>query len=55
MCPTSDFKKSSWNSTIQINTVFQAVFLEHKGNLIIFPQKAAYGEKKKKKEKTIHL
>lgn len=28
---------------VQINEVFQAIFLEHEGNLILFPQKAASG------------
>lgn len=34
---------------VQISTVVQAVFLEHAGNLILFPQKAASGEEKKKR------
>lgn len=39
--PNFRFQKSSWNSTVQIYTVFQAVFLEHEGNSVLFPQKAA--------------
>lgn len=30
------FQKRSWYSTIQINAIFQAVFLEHEGNLVYF-------------------
>lgn len=47
--PDFRFRKSSRNSTVHINTVFQAVFLEHEGNLILLPQKAASEMREKKK------